>query len=142
VLAYQVLQMETKVLDYLDFHLTVTTTFTFMQRYLKAASACPKTKHLASYLSELSLPAYDMLKYTPSQVGAASVYLARKIMSSTQDVKISQIWVSKFEFHLCVKLHLTSHPLADSGARTSQPLQVQGLARLPAGSAQVARQGA
>jgi cyclin A len=88
--------METKVLDYLDFHLTVTTTFTFMQRYLKAASADPKTKHLASYLCELSLPAYDMLKYKPSQVGAAAVYLARQIMSSTQDSKFPQIWVSNF----------------------------------------------
>ena len=86
--------METKVLDYLDFHLSVTTSYTFMQRYLKAAGADTKTKHLASYLAELSLPAYEMLKYEPSKIGAAAVYLARLLMHTTQDKKVVEIWVS------------------------------------------------
>jgi hypothetical protein len=38
-----------------------------------------KTYFMARYLLELSLIEYAMLKYTPSNIAASSIYLAAKI---------------------------------------------------------------
>lgn len=41
------------------------------------------THTLSKYLTELSMPEYGMLRFTPSMVAASAVYLARKMMASS-----------------------------------------------------------
>ena len=68
----QVLCMESKVLGYLKFRLTVCTIMTFLPRYLRASHAqstfaCEESKkrveYLAGYFAELALQDYEMVHY-------------------------------------------------------------------------------
>lgn len=62
------------------FTLTVATPYNFLVRFLKAAGVnkCPETVYLATYLVELSLPTYGMLKYRYSAIACAAVYTAMR----------------------------------------------------------------
>ncbi|KAK8595736.1 hypothetical protein V6N12_064247 [Hibiscus sabdariffa] len=78
----EVLKMESKVLNFLYFHLSVPTTKTFLRRFIQAAQAtykvpCIELEFLANYLAELSLVEYSFLKFLPSLVAASAVFLAR-----------------------------------------------------------------
>jgi Cyclin, C-terminal domain len=58
----------------------VATPYIFLARFIKAAG-CQGDKAVrlyASYLTELSLPDYGMLKYSYSQIAAAAVYTAQR----------------------------------------------------------------
>jgi cyclin A len=97
----QILAMELKALGFLDFHLNITTAHTFLERFLKAANADEKTKNLANYLAELSLLEYDMLKFSPSLIGASAVYLARRTMQlQSPTMRASEtIWTKELIFY-------------------------------------------
>lgn len=78
----QILAMEKLILNTLKFDLTVPTTNTFLCRFLKAAGGSDNkllAMH-ASYLVELSLPDYGMLKFSSSEIAAAAILVARKSM--------------------------------------------------------------
>ncbi|XP_039051273.1 cyclin-A2-1-like [Hibiscus syriacus] len=75
-------EMESKVLNFLYFHLSVPTTKTFLRRFIQAAQAtykdpCMELEFLANYLAELSLVEYNFLKFLPSLIAASAVFLAR-----------------------------------------------------------------
>lgn len=56
------------------------TPYIFLSRFIKAAG-CQQDKAVrlyASYLTELSLPDYGMLKFSYSQIAAAAVYTANR----------------------------------------------------------------
>eukprot|EP01087_Luapelamoeba_hula_P020327 TRINITY_DN6923_c0_g1_i1.p1 TRINITY_DN6923_c0_g1~~TRINITY_DN6923_c0_g1_i1.p1 ORF type:complete len:596 (+),score=91.88 TRINITY_DN6923_c0_g1_i1:366-2153(+) len=72
----EILQMEILILTTLGFDLTAATCKVFLRRFLKAAEADLILAFLASYLAELSLLEYSLIKYLPSQLAAASVFLA------------------------------------------------------------------
>ena len=76
----QILNMEKIMLNTLRFNLTVPTAFNFLSRFLKAADV-HNNKEIATYatfLVELSLPEYAMLKYSHSMTAAAAVFVAIK----------------------------------------------------------------
>ncbi|XP_008804857.2 cyclin-A2-1-like [Phoenix dactylifera] len=78
----EVLIMESQVLNYLGFQLSVPTIKTFLRRFLRAAQACYKVPalalgYLANYLAELTLIDYSFLKFLPSVIAASAVLLAR-----------------------------------------------------------------
>ncbi|XP_065850251.1 cyclin-A2-2-like [Euphorbia lathyris] len=78
----EVLKMETQVLNFLYFHISVPTTKTFLRRYIQAAQAsykvpCVELELLGNYLTELTLIEYDFLKFLPSLIAASAVFLAR-----------------------------------------------------------------
>ncbi|XP_010932850.1 cyclin-A2-1 [Elaeis guineensis] len=78
----EVLKMESQVLNYLGFQLSVPTIKTFLRRFLRAAQATYKVPslalgYLANYLAELTLIEYSFLKYFPSAIAASAVFLAR-----------------------------------------------------------------
>jgi len=77
----QILDMEKKILNRLGFNLTVPTPFHFLARYLKAAGADKQCELLATFLTELALPEYGMLKYTASLLSAGAVYAALKTLN-------------------------------------------------------------
>lgn len=78
----EVLELERKVLNFLHFRLAVPTTKSFLRRFIQAAQASYKLpsfdlEFLADYLAELTLVEYSFLKFLPSVVAAAAVFLAR-----------------------------------------------------------------
>lgn len=74
----EIVEMESQILQALQYDLTVPTVHSFLCRSLKAAHADRGMVHLACYLAERSLQEYSMLKYLPSVIAAASVLIARK----------------------------------------------------------------
>uniref|UniRef100_A0A2N9G744 B-like cyclin n=1 Tax=Fagus sylvatica TaxID=28930 RepID=A0A2N9G744_FAGSY len=78
----EVLKLESRVLNFLYFQLSVPTTKTFLRRFIQAAQASYKhpsveLEFLANYLAELTLLEYSFLKFLPSLIAAAAVFLAR-----------------------------------------------------------------
>jgi len=76
----EILDMEGKILAALEFKLTTTTSYRFLERYANVHDADERTFMLARYLIELSLIECRMLKYTPSNLAASALYLACKIL--------------------------------------------------------------
>ncbi|KAJ0241442.1 Cyclin-A1-2 [Hirschfeldia incana] len=81
----ELLEMESSVLNYLKFELTTPTAKCFLRRFIRAAKGKTEVQSLlfeslASYLSELSLLDYAMLRYAPSLVAASAVFLAQYIL--------------------------------------------------------------
>lgn len=74
----EILKSEEVILQALQYNLCNPTALHFLRRYSKAGQSDAKTHALAKYITELSLLEYGMLKYLPSEIAAASVYLARK----------------------------------------------------------------
>ena len=82
----QILQMEGYMLKELNFNITFTSSYLFLQRFAKLLQADQKTYMMARYLIELALVEYGLVKYPPSHLAASAIYLAAKIF------KQSNIW--------------------------------------------------
>ena len=93
----EIVRMESKVCKILNFKMTVSTTTSFLTRFIQAAHADQKlltdsagtednkekAPFFAKYVSELALQEYNMLKYKPSMIAAASVSLSRRTCNIT-----------------------------------------------------------
>lgn len=73
----EILEMESDIIQTLDYKFTVPTIHTFLCRYLKAAHADRSMVQLCCYLTERSLQEYGMIKYLPSEIAATAVLIAR-----------------------------------------------------------------
>ncbi|KAK9062078.1 hypothetical protein SSX86_019263 [Deinandra increscens subsp. villosa] len=73
----QILEMEKLMLNTLEFNMSLPTPYVFMKRFLKAAQSESKLDQLSFFLVELCLVEYEMLKFPPSLLAAASVYTAQ-----------------------------------------------------------------
>ncbi|PKA60821.1 Cyclin-B2-2 [Apostasia shenzhenica] len=73
----EVLQMEILMVNTLQFNMSVPTPYVFMRRFLKAAQSDRKLELLSSYIIELCMIEYEMLKFRPSMLAAAAVYTAQ-----------------------------------------------------------------
>lgn len=80
----QVFAKEGDILNTLHYRLCVPTSLTFLLRFLKAAKANRKMAHMSMFILEGTLGCYNLLHYLPSQMAAASIYIARKTLSSEQ----------------------------------------------------------
>lgn len=78
----EILQMERKMLQVLDFNIQITSSFRFLERYVKVAKTDMVILNLSRYLVELSLVNYKMLKYTNSNLAASALYLSLKMTKS------------------------------------------------------------
>lgn len=82
----ELLEMESCVLNYLKFELTTPTANCFLSRFVPQGKREEEVlshllfESLASYLCELSLLDYAMLRYAPSLVAASAVFLARYVL--------------------------------------------------------------
>ena len=106
----QILAMESIMLNTLGFYVTVPSTLRFCERFCKVAKCDEKTSLLAKYLIELTLQDYKFLKYLPSQIGAASVLIAQKMMGTAKP------WNSTLEKHTTY----TESDIADCASELSQ----------------------
>ncbi|KAJ7966114.1 Cyclin [Quillaja saponaria] len=78
----EVLKMESEVLNFLHFQLSIPTTKSFLRRFIQASQSsykapCVEMEFLANYLAELTLLEYSFLKFLPSLIAASAVFLAR-----------------------------------------------------------------
>ena len=74
-----ILFMEGTILCGLDFNLTFTSSFRFLERYAALSNFDEKMVMLARFLLEMSLVEYKMLKYSLSNLASSAVYLVNKI---------------------------------------------------------------
>jgi cyclin B len=72
-----IIKMETQILKTLEYQITQPSAHTFLVRYLKAGLADKQMTQMACYLLDGTLQSYNLLHYLPSQLAAASVFLAR-----------------------------------------------------------------
>jgi len=79
----EILKTERLILATLDFNLSSPTALHFLRRFSKAARSDSRTHCLSKYIAELTLTEYSVLQFTPSQVAAASVYVARRMTDKT-----------------------------------------------------------
>jgi len=88
----QVLRMEHLVLKVLGFDLSGPSANVFLSQMSELSKTKEKTKHLAMFLSELSLLHGDrFLKFSPSLMAAASLALARHSLGSSS----AEVWTSE-----------------------------------------------
>ena len=76
----QILDMEGRMLKTLDFNITTTSPLRFLDRYSKIAGLSQKEYHFAKYFLELALINYNMMKFIPSTLACASIFLVQKLM--------------------------------------------------------------
>eukprot|EP00798_Chlamydomonas_sp_ICE-L_P014101 gene14101-20057_t len=76
----QVVAMEELVLKKLHYELTVPTAKLFLRRLLQVCSPDEHLHFLSNYLTEISLLDHGMLKFPPSEIAAAAIYLANLIL--------------------------------------------------------------
>lgn len=118
----EVLQMESFVLNFLKFEMTATTTKCFLRRFVRAAQVTSEAPSmqldcLSNYVAELSLLEYGMLQYAPSLTAASAIFLAKYMLSPSQNPWNSTLkhytLYEPSDLHDCVKaLHqlcLSSH---------------------------------
>ena len=75
-----ILELEYELLRTLQFNVTTPSPFRFLERYAKLIDADSQVFNLAWYLIELPLIEYKMLKYKPSLVSSAALFVAIKIL--------------------------------------------------------------
>lgn len=75
----EILDMEGKIISCLNFNLTTPSSFRFLERYSRVAGFDEKSFHLSRYLIELAAVEYKMMKYNPSTLAGAAIYLVNKI---------------------------------------------------------------
>lgn len=69
--------MEEEVLKILEYRITMPSAHSFLVRFLKAGHADKKIVQLSCYLLDGALQSYKLLRYLPSQLAAASIFIAR-----------------------------------------------------------------
>lgn len=85
----EILSAERYVLSALNYDLSYPNPMNFLRRISKADSYDIQTRTLGKYLMEISLLDHRFMIYLPSQVAAASMYLARKILERGEWVCIN-----------------------------------------------------
>mmetsp|Transcript_8785 Transcript_8785/g.18006 ORF Transcript_8785/g.18006 Transcript_8785/m.18006 type:complete len:358 (-) Transcript_8785:99-1172(-) len=76
----EILDMEETILKGLKYQITIPSAHAFLVRYLKAAHADKKMVQISCYFLDGTLQSYDLLRYLPSELAAASILLARRIV--------------------------------------------------------------
>jgi cyclin B len=75
----EVLDMEGKILASLQFNITTPSSYRFLERYTRLSKLDDKATMMSRYAIELAMIDYKCLKYTPSLLAVAAVYLASKL---------------------------------------------------------------
>ncbi|KAF3673772.1 Cyclin-B2-3 [Capsicum annuum] len=117
----EVLEMEKLMGNALQFNMTVPTTYVFMRRFLKAFQSDNKVELVSFYLIELCLVEYEMLRFPPSILAAATVFIAQCTLG------VSREWNTTWEKHSsydknqileCSKLMVSFHQKTAVGKLT------------------------
>eukprot|EP01017_Pseudomicrothorax_dubius_P025144 TRINITY_DN2682_c0_g5_i1.p1 TRINITY_DN2682_c0_g5~~TRINITY_DN2682_c0_g5_i1.p1 ORF type:complete len:399 (+),score=120.75 TRINITY_DN2682_c0_g5_i1:209-1405(+) len=83
-----VLDMEGKIISALQFNLLTISPGRFLDRYSRISRLDSKFFFFTRYMLELCLLDYRMLRYTPSQLACAAVFLANKLCSKNESNEV------------------------------------------------------
>ena len=72
--------MEETILKTLEYNVTIPSAHAFLVRYLKAGHADKKIVQLSCFILDGTLQTYSLLHYLPSQLAAAVVFIARRVV--------------------------------------------------------------
>lgn len=117
----EVLEMESLMLNTLQFNMSVPTPYVFIQRFLKAAQSDKKLQLLSFFLIELSLVEYEMLKFAPSLLAAAAIYAAQCTIYGFKQWSKTCRWHSGYsedQLIECARLMIGFHQKAATGKLT------------------------
>ncbi|KAH7463543.1 Cyclin-A1-1 [Phytophthora ramorum] len=106
--AEEMLDMETQVLNALEYRVASTTCYGFMYRYMKAGCNTDEQRSLVSYLCDFALLSYHMVRFKPSKLVASAVYLARVTAGEAEPWTPTLHHVTKYnpsEIQGCVEEH-------------------------------------
>lgn len=95
--AYQreeILSMEFKILEALDYDLLVPTAFHFLQRFLYRIRASERLRLFSSFFAERNIQEPDFFAFKPSVYAAASLYLGIKAIHLEQGIENEPIWTA------------------------------------------------
>merc|ERR1711920_887750 len=95
--------LEKIMLNTLKFHLTVPTSYFFLQRFLEITRADKDVSMLSQYLIELSLVEYRMLEFSYSQIAASSVYIANQFFLKIEPWSNHMEQYTKYNKETCIK---------------------------------------
>ncbi|OAY65450.1 Cyclin-B2-1 [Ananas comosus] len=118
---HEVLEMESLMVNTLQFNMSVPTPYVFMRRFLKAAQSDRQLELLSFFIIELCLVEYQMLKYRPSLLAAAAIYTAQCSLKGFKLwTRISELHTSYSEEQLleCSRLMVDFHRKAGTGKLT------------------------
>lgn len=76
----EVVKMEVSMLSVLDFKLCQPTAAQFLERYQIVNGCTEAHGHLAQYLLELTLVDFKMIRFAPSHLAAAAIFLSNKLL--------------------------------------------------------------
>ena len=111
--------MEDIILKNLEYQITIPSAHAFLMRYLKAAHADKKMVQVSCYILDGTLQSYHMLQYLPSQLAAASILIARKVVGRN-------LWsptLLKYTKYCEEDIKPIARAVLDAKASTSQELQ-------------------
>lgn len=94
----QVIAMEKHILKKLKFELSGPLPIHFLRRYSKAAESDDVTHNMSKYFIELAACEYEFCQYKPSEIAAASIFIAMCIQSK-QTKSLEQLWTSTLEYY-------------------------------------------
>ncbi|KAJ8637301.1 hypothetical protein MRB53_011568 [Persea americana] len=117
-----VLKMEKSMLNTLQFNMSVPTPFVFMRRFLKAAEFDNKLEMVSFYLMELTMMECQMLKFPPSLLSAAAIYMGRCLLRRTpawDKTLVHHSTYSEDQLQECVRLMVGLHQNAGQGRLTA-----------------------
>ena len=98
----EIMQMEVNILTELKFNISIVTPLKFLERYSEQMKFNQIEYYLARYFVELSIVEYSFIKYKPSIVAAAAVYLVEKNRRSLRDSWIDEIPYYYTEIRECI----------------------------------------
>lgn len=104
------LATERAILAALDFNVTVVTPHPFLLRYSKCGKINKDGQLTASYFAELAALEYPFLKFAPSVIACASLYLANLVQAKQDPWNIQLQYYSGYnteDFLECAKMLLT-----------------------------------
>ncbi|XP_074584623.1 G2/mitotic-specific cyclin S13-7-like [Curcuma longa] len=111
----QILGMEKRILNKLEWNLTVPTPYVFLVRFIKAATCDKEMEHMVFFFAELALTNYSMIMFCPSMVAASAVYAAQCTLNK------SPLWSERLKRHTgfsehqlldCTEMLVNSHAMA------------------------------
>ncbi|KAK1439242.1 hypothetical protein QVD17_05058 [Tagetes erecta] len=117
----EILEMEKLMLNTLEFNMSVPTPYVFLKRYLKAAQSDSKLDQMSSFLIELCLVEYEMIKFAPSFLAAAAVYTSQcSLYGFKQWSKTCELHTKYSEHQLleCSRMIVGYHQKAATGRLT------------------------
>ncbi|KAJ0445537.1 putative cyclin domain-containing protein [Helianthus annuus] len=117
----EILEMEKLMLNTLEFNMSVPTPYVFLKRYLKAAQSDTKLDQMSSFLIELCLVEYEMIKFAPSFLAAVAVYTAQCTLYGFKQWSKTCEWHTNYSEHQlleCSRMIVGYHEKAGTGRLT------------------------